>query len=155
MEERYQHLQARFRGLVGDHTPPWGLATQDDFVDLAERYGLRYPPSFVLFQTRYAAVLPPPDNAFRWVKRGLIADPECGHFDIEHAIQYARATGVPPRLAPFRYDEGNITGFDTGVLDASGESPVVFWEHDGPCEGREAADFIEWLTRSYSRRLKR
>ena len=76
---------------------------------MAERYGCAYPPSFVRFQSHWAAMLPQPDNAFLWANRGL--EP---YLSIEDAIVGARQMGVPPKLAPFWSDEGNFTCFDTG-----------------------------------------
>ena len=151
MDERFQQLRVANPEFVGDH-PPWGLATEDDFTDLTEKYGLRYPPSFVLFQSKYAAVLPSPDNALCWVKRGLLADSECGHFSIEHAIAGARQMGVPHWLAPFWWDEGNFACFDTMLPGPDGEPPVELWDHDAGRTIREAANFIEWLTRAYHAR---
>ena len=90
-----------------DYTPPWGLPTVEDFVYLAERYGCCYPPSFVRFQTYYAAILPTPDNALRWANRDL--EP---YLSLEDAIVSARRTGVPNRLIPFWFDEGNFSCFD-------------------------------------------
>lgn len=150
VDERFQQLRVEFPEFTGDYTPPWGLPTEDDFTHLTQRYGLCYPPSFVLFQTRYAAVLPPPDNAFRWANRGL--EP---YLSIEFAITDARSMGVPAQLAPFWSDEGNFTCFETGLSQPDGEMPVEFWDHESGGTVREATDFIEWLAAAYRNRRGR
>lgn len=146
MDERFELLRAAYPEFSADYMPPWGLPTADDFAYLAEWYGCQYPPSFVRFQTHWAAVLPQPDNAFRWANRGL--DP---YLSIEDAIRGARQTGVPPQLAPFWSDEGNFTCFDTSSPDSGGEFPVEFWDHDAGGAVREAADFVQWLGVAYRR----
>src|SRR5207302_2057888 len=102
-----------------------GLPTADDFAYLVQQYGCQFPPSFVRFQTHYAAVLPPPDNAFRWANRGLER-----YLSIEDAIAGARQMGVPEQFIPFWSDEANFTCFDTGTQGPVGEFPVEFWDHD-------------------------
>lgn len=147
MDERFEELRVAFPEFFGDYTPPWGLPTADDFAYLATRYEVWYPPSFVRFQTHYAALLPvPPDSAFRWANRGL--EP---YLSIEATIVSARQTKVPVRLVPFWQDEGNFTCFDTGGLESTDEPPVAFWDHDSGSTVVEAADFIAWLEIAYRR----
>lgn len=143
MDERFEQLRAAYPTFSGDYTPPWGLAAATDFAYLAKRYGCHYPPSFIRFQTYWAAVLPPPDNAFRWANVNL--EP---YLSIEHAILDARQMSVPAHFAPFWSDEGNFTCFDTASPDLEGEFPVEFWDHEGG-SGREASDFIDWLNLKY------
>jgi hypothetical protein len=147
MDDQFEQLRAAFPQFAADYTPPWGLPTANDFAYLAARYGCEYPPSFIRFQTCYAAVLPAPDNAFLWANRGL--EP---YLSIEAAIAGARRMGVPEQLAPFWSDEGNFTCFDTGSPGPGGEFPVVFWDHDAGSAVREAVDFVQWLAAAYQRR---
>lgn len=146
VDERFKQLWAAFPQFTVDYSPPWGLPTAEDFTYLAERYACLYPPSFVRFQTHWAAVLPPPDDAFRWANRGLEA-----YLSIEDAILSARQMGVPAQLTPFWSDEGNFTCFDTGSPGPGGEFPVAFWDHDAGGSVREAVDFVEWLGIAYRR----
>jgi hypothetical protein len=146
VDERFEQLRAAFPQFDADYTPPWGLPTAEDFAYLARRYGCQYPSSFVHFQTRFAAVLPTPDNALRWANRGL--EP---YLSLEDAITAARQMKVPEQLVPFWADEGNFTCFDTGSRGPEGEFPVAFWDHDCGGSIREAADFIEWLGNAYRR----
>jgi hypothetical protein len=146
MDQRFEQLRAAYPQFSGDHAPPWGLPTADDFAHLAERHGCRFPPGFVRFQTHWAAVLPAPGNAFLWANRGR--EP---YLSIESAILDARQAGVPAPLVPFCFDEGNFTCFDTGAPQPDGECPVVFWDHDAECAYPEAPDFIAWLDAAYRR----
>lgn len=146
MDERFEQLRTAYPQFTSNYAPPWGLPTVADFAYLAEQYGCQYPPSFIRYQTHWAAVLPQPDNAFRWANRGL--EP---YLSIEDAILEARQIGAPTIFVPFWSDEGNFTCFDTGSPDADGEFPVVFWDHDVSEATCEARDFVDWLDIAYRR----
>jgi hypothetical protein len=146
MDERFEQLRAVFPEFGGNFTPSWGLPTEEDFAVLAIRTGCRFPPSFIRFQTHYAAVLRFPDNGLRWANRGLPP-----YLSLEDAILGARRMGAPPRLVAFWSDEGNFSCFDSVEATPDGEMPVEFWDHDSRGAMREAPDFLGWLTAAYRR----
>jgi hypothetical protein len=143
MDTRLEHLCASFPEFAGNFTPPWGLPTRLDFEALSKRYGCEFPPSYVSFQTEYAAKLPIPDAGFRWATPGL--EP---YLSLETTIVSAREWGVAHHLVPFWDDEGNFFCFDTRRPSGGGEYPVVFWDHEAPEESPPPTcrDFVEWLS---------
>jgi hypothetical protein len=87
-------------------------------------------------------------NGFGWANSELDA-----YMNLGFVISGARQMGVPEHLAPFRDEEGNYYCFDSTKPDASGEFPVVFWDHD---EGGvlnvphyQWRNFVEWLADSF------
>jgi len=128
MSNRFDELRALYPEYTGDYAPPWGLPVRADFDALSDRYGVRFPPSYVQYCTQHAAYLPA-DDPFRWAN--VKATSEDVYLSLEHTIKGARIMGVPAYLTPFWEDEGNFYCFDTRQPSEDGEFNVVFWDHEG------------------------
>ena len=135
-----------------DYTPPWGLPSRTDFEALSGKYVGRFPPSFISYQTEYAARIPA-DNGFLWAKPDL--EP---YLSLEDGIVHARRWGVPEHYVPFWTDEGNFLCFDASRPLIDGEFPIVFWEHEAPADYLDPSwyGFVDWLADlQEKRRLRR
>jgi SMI1-KNR4 cell-wall len=151
MDRRLEQIASALAENAVDYTPPWGLPSRTDFEALSGKYGCRFPPSFISYQTEYAARIPA-DNGFMWANPDL--EP---YLSLEDGIVHARRWGVPEHYVPFWTDEGNFLCFDTSRPSTDGEFPIVFWEHDAPADDLDPSwdGFSDWLADLQEKRRRR
>ncbi len=110
-----------------DYSIPEGLPKETDFKALQRKYKCVFPPSFIAYQTAYAAHLPMGDfdsEGFGWATKGIKA-----YRSLADKLDSAKDMEVPETLVPFRDDNGDLFCFDTEQAGEDGECPVVIWDH--------------------------
>jgi hypothetical protein len=146
MHPSLESIRRDFPQLNDDYTPPWGLATRAEFERLTKLYGCKFPPTYMLYQTEYVAMIPIVDNGFAWATQDLEAP------NLESTIVSARKWGVPEHLVPFWEDESNFYCFDTQRPSLDAEYPVVFWCHDEhrvlDVQHLRWPNFVSWVRQS-------
>lgn len=139
--------------------PAWGLSSSADFEDLHSRYRCSYPPSFVLYETRYADRLPMVDVTVKWAKKDLSR-----FVSLSSVIEFSHALGIGDKLLPFaceRIWDGTSLGggwfycFDCRRAVPGEEPPVVFVDSKYPEDETPLlweGGFLQWFADLLERR---
>ena len=122
---------------------------EEDLNWIIEKYGCRYPKSFIDFQLKYGLEVPMGDFAwdgFGWANKDLDA-----YMNLEKIVEDYKELNLPNYLTPFREENGDFWCFDNrNQID--GEFPVVIWDHNSndieKDDDFQWESFIDWLNKT-------
>ena len=147
---QFRELAQLFAESGKDYTPPWGLANHEQIQALCLKHDCRFPPSFILFHTKYSSTVPCV-NGLKFPG----APESASYLNLDFTIQDARNWGIPDFYLPFWEDNAEFLCFDTREESSDGEFPVVRCDHEHPEEDDlsfEHATFLDWLYEALKKR---
>lgn len=116
-----------------------------DLQNLTQKYGVKFPKSYVDFQLIYCHKMPMGDLAFvgfGWANKNLD-----DYLNLENIVKEAKELNLPAYLTPFKYENGDFWCFDTRT--GEDEFEVVIWDHNANDIDNDPdfkwQNFIEWL----------
>jgi len=131
--------------LAGDFPKP----NREVLDEIIEKYGCRFPPSFIDFQLKYCHEISMGDyswDGFGWANKELPL-----YMSLEEVVKDYKKLGFPDYLTPFRRENGDFWCFDNRVETGS-EYPVVIWDKmSGAIEEDKDfqwKNFIDWLDKT-------
>ncbi|KAA3440027.1 SMI1/KNR4 family protein [Rufibacter hautae] len=115
------------------------LPVEEDVKNAEEKFGVKFPPSYVEYQLEYSDIFFGTFEPYRLIEDG-------SYLDLIKAVSEAREYGLPENLLPFLEDNGDYYRFD--LNSEAPEYIVRYWTHNGTTD-EKWENFLDWVERCW------